>query len=390
MSEQKQYKRISNSLDRQIIGESSNGINISKDGNTFLFSGNNEEYLQALRSGSISSDKGEIATNDPNNVSSFIGMYKQGGASINLGNPNQQSLNINNQPAKAENIVTPAVTITPTPLPSVEPTPTPTPTPTVTPTPVGPVEEDIQDFKFEELPDQEGFQLFLEQEIGEFEEDNPDMEQPSSVSITGVTGGPTGIGGGGGGFLQPGLGTILNVATSKVGASAYPGPPDFKAAGYQNGNLPMSALIGVGKGGRGQYVYNGTGGWYLLHPEAARQYLALLQLGKSNNIKWTLTSAYRDINHQRSLGSGRTVAKPGGSPHGWAIAIDISELHGAVTGGVDKGDPAANARVRATNPLYQWFATNAPKYGFYNPYRLADGRGVDEVWHWEYWGFFVK
>jgi len=96
------------------------------------------------------------------------------------------------------------------------------------------------------------------------------------------------------------------------------------------------------------------------------------------------------VNHQRSLGSGRTVAKPGSSPHGWAIAIDISELYRAVTGGKDKGDPAANARVRATYPLYQWFAANAPKYGFYNPYRLADGTGVDEVWHWEYWGFFVK
>jgi hypothetical protein len=384
MSEQKQYKRISNSLDRQIIGENSNGINISKDGNTFLFSGNNEEYLQALRSGSISSDKGEIATNDPNNVSSFIGMYKQGGASINLGNPNQQSLNINTQPTKAENIVTPAITITPTPLPSVESTPTPTPTPTVTPTIIRPVEEDIQDFKFEELPDEEGFQLFLEQEIGEFEEDNPDMDQPSSVLISGVQGG------GGGGNLQPGLGGIINVSTSKVGATAYPGPPDFKSAGYQNGNLPMNILIGVAKGGRSEYVYNGTSGWFLLHPEVAKQYLALLQFGKSNNIKWTLTSAYRNASHQRSLGSGRTVASPGNSPHGWAIAIDISELYGAVTGGVDKGDPAANARVRATNPLYQWFAANAPKFGFYNPYRLADGGGVDEVWHWEYWGFFIK
>lgn len=386
MADQKQYKRVSNSLDRQIIGESSNGINISKDGNTFLFSGNNEEYLQALRSGSINSDKGEIATNDPNNVSSFIGMYKQGGANINLGNPNQQSLNINSQPAKNENIVTPAITITPTPLPSVEPTPTPTVTPTPTPTPAGPVEEDIQDFIFESLPDQEGFQLFLEQEIGEFEEDNPDMDQPSSVLITGVQGG----GGGGGGFIPQLIGGMINVATSKVGATAYPGPPDFKAAGYINGNLPMNVLVGVGKGGRSQYVYNGTNGWFLLHPEAAKQYLGLLQLGKANNVTWTLSSAYRDAAHQRSLGSGRTVASPGRSPHGWAIAIDISELYSAVKGGSDKGDPAANARARANSPLYQWFAVNAPKFGFYNPYRLADGGGVDEVWHWEYWGFFIK
>jgi hypothetical protein len=31
-----------------------------------------------------------------------------------------------------------------------------------------------------------------------------------------------------------------------------------------------------------------------------------------------------------------------------------------------------------------------PKYGWYNPYRLCDGKGkMDEAWHWEYWGFFT-
>ena len=53
MSNQKQYKRQSTSGDYQITGESSNGVNISKDGNTYLFTGNNEEYLNALRDGKI-------------------------------------------------------------------------------------------------------------------------------------------------------------------------------------------------------------------------------------------------------------------------------------------------------------------------------------------------
>jgi len=88
-----------------------------------------------------------------------------------------------------------------------------------------------------------------------------------------------------------------------------------------------------------------------------------------------------------SLGSGSTVAKQGSSPHGWGGAIDISELYRSVSG--KKGSPANNAVARNTS-LYKWFAANAPKFGFYNPYRLADGSGVDEVWHWEYWGFYVK
>ena len=161
MSNQKQYKRQSTSGDYQITGESSNGVNISKDGNTYLFTGNNEDYLNALRDGKVQSPDGQIETNDPNNAASFIGMYRQGGSNINLGNPNQQSLNINNttEQNKDQNVITPATSIVVSALPTTEPKPSPTPTPSPS-LPIGTPEEGIQDFIFDELPDEEGFQLF--------------------------------------------------------------------------------------------------------------------------------------------------------------------------------------------------------------------------------------
>jgi len=110
MSNQKQYKRDSKPGDYQITGENSNGINISKDGNTYLFTGNNEEQLQGLRDGTLSTDNNLLQINDPNNASSFIGMYKIGGSNINLGNPNQQSLNITTKPQNNQNVVTPIPT----------------------------------------------------------------------------------------------------------------------------------------------------------------------------------------------------------------------------------------------------------------------------------------
>jgi hypothetical protein len=52
--------------------------------------------------------------------------------------------------------------------------------------------------------------------------------------------------------------------------------------------------------------------------------------------------------------------------------------------------PAVNKIVREKNPIYRWLSVWGPKYGWYNPYRLCDGKGkMDEAWHWEYWGFFT-
>lgn len=171
----------------------------------------------------------------------------------------------------------------------------------------------------------------------------------------------------------------------KVGAQAMPGAPDFRQK-YKNAYIPHEAMIGVEKGSKSRYTYKGSGGWYLLHPEAAGQYLKMKQQAAAEKISWTMTSAYRDYEHQVSLGSGSTVAKPGSSPHGWGMAIDFGELYAQVGG---SGNPSINKAGREKSSLYRWLSNNGPKYGWYNPYRLADGSGVDEMWHWEYWGHYV-
>jgi LAS superfamily LD-carboxypeptidase LdcB len=164
-----------------------------------------------------------------------------------------------------------------------------------------------------------------------------------------------------------------------VGARAYPAPPGIGGAG--NGLLDVRILVPIGPNGQNRY-----GGKYLLHPEAAENFFKLKEQAISDGIGFTLTSAYRDLAHQQSLGSGAAVARVGSSPHGWGVSIDFGELYRAVNG---KTSPVLNRQARETSPLYRWLSINGPKYGWYNPWRLADGNGVDEIWHWEYWGFFV-
>lgn len=123
-------------------------------------------------------------------------------------------------------------------------------------------------------------------------------------------------------------------------------------------------------------------GYWRLHPSAAKAYLAFYNAGKAAKYNWTLSSAYRSKQHQASLGSKETVASPGSSPHGWGGAFDVSELYQSV----GSGSPSINSSARQSNSLYKWMSENGPKFGWHNPYRLADGNGVDEIWHWEYWG----
>lgn len=88
----KQFNRSYNTGDYAITGQSSNGINVTKDGNIFQYTGNNKEFLQNLaRAGSNLA----LNPNDPNNVGSFIGMFVTGNTDVKLGSTNQQTLNKN-------------------------------------------------------------------------------------------------------------------------------------------------------------------------------------------------------------------------------------------------------------------------------------------------------
>ena len=135
------------------------------------------------------------------------------------------------------------------------------------------------------------------------------------------------------------------------------------------------------------------GEYYLAEPAA----LALLEFGKFIEENWIkkgknpflITSAYRSYNHQNGLKSADSSAKTasaGSSPHGWGGAIDINELIARDGAGKLTSNPTINQTFRTTSEAYQFWAEHAPKFGWYNPLRLRDGKGVDESWHWEFWG----
>lgn len=103
----------------------------------------------------------------------------------------------------------------------------------------------------------------------------------------------------------------------------------------------------------------------------------------------TISSVFRTYSQQYAVkqqkikeGRGSSAATPGSSPHGWGIAIDIRELYRLVNG---NSSPSANAKARESK-VYKFIAAAGEKYGWYNPWRLADGSGTDECWHFEYWG----
>ena len=134
--------------------------------------------------------------------------------------------------------------------------------------------------------------------------------------------------------------------------------------------------------------YNGH--YYLAEPAAE----ALLEFGKFleenyPNKTYLITSAYRSYNHQEGLkskDSSSKTASAGSSPHGWGGAVDINELIARDQNGELTSNPNINQAFRTTNEDYKIWAEHAPKFGWYNPLRLRDGKGVDESWHWEFWG----
>ena len=177
----------------------------------------------------------------------------------------------------------------------------------------------------------------------------------------------------------------LPTISKNVGANAPPPPPGL--ASFGNGKIPTDKLGSI----------NASYGGGTLHIEAAKMYNKLLAQAKKEGVKWRVSSTYRDYAGQvacfKKYGSG-SAAKPGSSPHGWGLSLDFGEVAGmqearAKSLGVGRGTPAPARYTRENSKIYQWLAVNGPKYGWYNPYRLADGKGMDEAWHWEYWGFYT-
>ena len=131
---------------------------------------------------------------------------------------------------------------------------------------------------------------------------------------------------------------------------------------------------------------NGTGTWHLAEP-AALKLLEFAQFCEQKGKSYQINSAYRTYAEQEAgyNKNPKTHAKPGGSPHGLGGAIDIQQLISRSNGKLTS-NPTINQTFRNTNVDYKFWAEHAPKFGWYNPLRLKDGNGMDETWHWEFWG----
>jgi LAS superfamily LD-carboxypeptidase LdcB len=164
----------------------------------------------------------------------------------------------------------------------------------------------------------------------------------------------------------------------RIGSQKYNNSPTAKkwvSLRYLNGNLFLDKLIKI----------DPSNNRFLLAPEAAESWFKWKQALEAEKIPYIISSAYRSKQQQSLLASTQNnAAQPGSSPHGWGGALDFSNLNRLVGGSTN---PNLNLQARVNNPIsYARFAELGAVYGWYNPWRLSDNAGEDEIWHFEYWG----
>jgi hypothetical protein len=195
--------------------------------------------------------------------------------------------------------------------------------------------------------------------------------------------------------IMKSLSQLKDEVFNKIGANATTGnapvAKTLASKGLQNANLNTGAptqlipIVGANSSFKKRY------GAYLLYPTAAVAWKNAYNELRNAGLTVQVYSAYRDLQHQNSLGSGTGVAGVGSSPHGWGMALDISPFNQmakpvVVNGKSRKSTPQGNIDGRKTE-FYRKVGEIMAKHNWYNPWRLADNAGsVDEIWHWEYWG----
>jgi hypothetical protein len=122
---------------------------------------------------------------------------------------------------------------------------------------------------------------------------------------------------------------------------------------------------------KGMTTTNILEGKYYLEKKTAQQFFLWYNEMQQRNIPFLISSAIR------------FGANTGGGPHGYGIAVDFSNLYQLVQGSTNS---TINKNARIKYSTYKQIAEIGAKYGFYNPWRLSDNSGVDELWHFEYWG----
>lgn len=149
--------------------------------------------------------------------------------------------------------------------------------------------------------------------------------------------------------FQASLHTAVAATVTTSNARTADGVP-ADLARYGNGRVPASALDSIG----------GTS--HRLWAPAAQAFDELLAAAARDGVKVGITDSYRsydaqvDVAARKGLYSqGGLAAKPGTSPHGWGLAVDLS----------------LDARAQT------WMRSNAGRFGF-----VEDT--PREPWHWVY------
>ena len=167
----------------------------------------------------------------------------------------------------------------------------------------------------------------------------------------------------------------------------YPKP---NIQGIDNGRINVEQQLKKNKN-LDKYLSKNPDAPYLL-PDASDALDALMAAYELADFpgkqKIVFTDGYRNYDRQvktyeENFKSGKNLAaKPGNSPHGLAIAVDMYwGVKIAMTKDYDKRPSGFK------HPVYKWLLENAGKYGWFNPQKLRDDSGkMDEWWHWEYHG----
>ena len=167
---------------------------------------------------------------------------------------------------------------------------------------------------------------------------------------------------------------------NRIGATSYNNSflaQSLASKNYKNASIPDKELVNINfaKGGQNRK----------LHPSAAAALKSWVTELEANRISYRISSAYRDYKQQAGLAKNQNnAASAGSSPHGWGGAVDFGNLYQFVKGSTN---PRINLDGRiSVSTNYESIATIGAKYGWYNPWRLSDNAGEDEIWHFEYWG----
>ena len=125
-----------------------------------------------------------------------------------------------------------------------------------------------------------------------------------------------------------------------------------------------------------------TGGKFYLHKGCANKFKSWMAELDSKGINYQISAALR---------WGKNTGK---GAHGYGLAVDFNNLYQDTKAQAkspkkynDVKKVAANLEARKQSSTYKEIAKIGKKYGWYNPWRLADASGTeDELWHFEYWG----